>query len=220
MGNKINDFIKHIVKLMIYRNRASSNTYAKYLMKKGCKIGENVLFHVPESTVIDITRPCLIDIGNNVDFSSGVTVLTHGYDWIVLIRKYGNAAGSAGKVHIKDNVFVGANATILKGITIGNNVIIGANSVVTHDVPDDVVVAGNPARVIMGLDAYHEKRLEAREREAKLLAIQYYERFGRTPPVSVFDEFTSIFRDNGRDIDKPKYNDFDAFLDSIDFTCN
>lgn len=52
---------------------------------------------------------------------------------------------------IGDNVNVGANVVIIGNITIGNNVIIGAGSVVVHDVPDNSVVAGNPARVIKSL---------------------------------------------------------------------
>ena len=51
-------------------------------------------------------------------------------------------------VKIGDNVWIGGNVTILPGVTIGNNVTIGAGSVVTRDVPDNVVAAGNPCRVI------------------------------------------------------------------------
>lgn len=54
-------------------------------------------------------------------------------------------------VTIGDNVWIGGNVTIVPGVTIGNNVVIGAGSTVTRDVPDNVVVAGNPARVIKQL---------------------------------------------------------------------
>lgn len=56
-------------------------------------------------------------------------------------------------VHIKKNVWIGVNVTILPGITVGENAVIGAGAVVTHDVPDNAVVVGNPARVIKYLDA-------------------------------------------------------------------
>lgn len=56
--------------------------------------------------------------------------------------------GMASPVHIGDNVWIGAKALILPGVSVGNNVVIGAGSVVTKDVPDDVVVAGNPAVII------------------------------------------------------------------------
>ena len=51
-----------------------------------------------------------------------------------------------GDITIGDNVFIGFNATILKGVTAGKNIVIGANSLVNEDVPDNVVVAGNPAK--------------------------------------------------------------------------
>ncbi len=54
-------------------------------------------------------------------------------------------------VTIGDNVWIGGNATILPGVTIGDNVVIGAGSVVTKDVPSNVAVAGNPARIIKRL---------------------------------------------------------------------
>lgn len=55
-------------------------------------------------------------------------------------------------VHIKRNVWIGVNVTILPGVTIGENAIIGACAVVTKDVPDNAVAVGNPARVIKYLD--------------------------------------------------------------------
>ena len=51
-------------------------------------------------------------------------------------------------VSIGDNVWVGANVVINPGVHIGNNVVIGSGAVVTRDIPDDVVAAGNPCRVI------------------------------------------------------------------------
>jgi len=52
------------------------------------------------------------------------------------------------EVILEDNVWVGANAIILKGVRIGKNSVIGAGSVVTKDVPSNVVVAGNPAKIV------------------------------------------------------------------------
>ena len=55
-------------------------------------------------------------------------------------------------IHIKKNCWIGAGATILRGITIGENSVVGAGSIVTKDVPDNVIVAGNPARVIKRIE--------------------------------------------------------------------
>ncbi len=51
-------------------------------------------------------------------------------------------------IHIKKNCWIGAGATILRGITIGENSVVGAGAVVTKDVPQNVIVAGNPAKII------------------------------------------------------------------------
>jgi maltose O-acetyltransferase len=60
-------------------------------------------------------------------------------------------------VNIGDNVFIGAESVVLPGVTIGNNVIVGANSTVTHDIPDNSVVVGSPARVICSTEDYITK---------------------------------------------------------------
>ena len=52
------------------------------------------------------------------------------------------------RVAIGDGVFIGVNSVILPGVTIGRNSVIGAGSVVTEDVPESVIVAGNPAKII------------------------------------------------------------------------
>ena len=96
------------------------------------RIGEGTkLFSKPSGVLIDLTRPWLIDIGKNVQITIGVKILTHGYDWSVIKGKYGEVLGSAGKVTIGDNCFIGMNTVILKDTNIGANSIIGAGSLVT-----------------------------------------------------------------------------------------
>ena len=60
---------------------------------------------------------------------------------------------SKGEIKIGKNVWIGDKVTILGGVTIGDNVIIGANSVVTHDIPSNSIAAGNPAKVVKGLQS-------------------------------------------------------------------
>lgn len=61
-------------------------------------------------------------------------------------------------IHVGDDVWIGGNSVILPGITIGNNSVVGAGSVVTKDVPEDVVVAGNPAKVIKNITEQEKEK--------------------------------------------------------------
>ncbi len=109
----------------------NADSYVSYLRSRGMRIGKGTkIFASPRNVLIDSTRPWLIEIGNDVQITRGVIILTHGYDWSVIKGKYGEVLGSAGKVRIGNNCFIGMNSVILKGATIGDNVIIGAGSIV------------------------------------------------------------------------------------------
>lgn len=89
-------WLKNIVKRIIYKERSSSEAYISYMRNKGARIGDRVIIFSPRTTDIDMTRPWLIDIGNDVQITAGVTMLTHGYDWAVLKGVYGEILGSGG----------------------------------------------------------------------------------------------------------------------------
>ncbi len=93
-------FLKKVIKKVInrlkYGVRATSKSYISYLKNKGVLIGNGTILFDPKSTIIDITRPWMLKIGNNVQITAGVTILTHGYDWSVLKGYYGEILGSAG----------------------------------------------------------------------------------------------------------------------------
>ena len=149
--------IRKIIKSVIYKEKANSDSFVDYLKKIGIRVGDRTVIYAPTKTCIDTTRPWLIEIGDDVKITEGVTILTHGYDWSVLQNVYGEILGSAGKVKIGNNVFVGMKSTILKGVEIGDNVIIGANSLVNKDIPSNVVVAGNPASIVAQLSRQKSK---------------------------------------------------------------
>lgn len=88
--------IRKLIRKCVYGVKADSKTYIDYLKGVGAKIGENTTIYVPTKTLIDLTRPWLIDIGDNVQITEGVTILTHGYDWSVLKGVYGEVLGSSG----------------------------------------------------------------------------------------------------------------------------
>lgn len=160
-------WLKTVFRKLKYGVRYNSDSYIKYLKNIGVEIGDRTSIFDPRSTIIDETRPWMIKIGNDVQITAGVTILSHGFDWAVLKGVYGEVLGSAGRVEIGNNVFLGMHSTILKGVHIGNNVIIGANSLVNKDIPDNCVAAGNPCKVVMSLQEYYQKRKAAQVEEAK-----------------------------------------------------
>ncbi|MBE6583905.1 MAG: acyltransferase [Ruminococcaceae bacterium] len=186
--------IKRFIKKLFYAHRCDQETYIEYLRRGGAEIGERVRIFDPQSTVIDATRPFMLKIGNDVQITSGVTILTHGYDWSVIKGAYGEVLGSAGEVVIGNNCFIGMHTTILKGVHIGDNCIIGANSLVNKDIPNGYVAAGNPAKPIMTVEEYRKKRIDAQLKEAEELYRCYVKRMGKEPPIEAFDEFFWLFQ--------------------------
>lgn len=90
-----------------------------------------------------------ITLGDNVTLSAKCMLMDTGLDTKnYLAGKISDKEHIKSFIRIEDNVWVGAGAIILPGVTIHKNSIVGAGSVVTKDVPKNVVVAGNPARVI------------------------------------------------------------------------
>ena len=89
-----------------------------------------------------------IEIGDNVLIGHGVIIATLNHD--VAPKK--RVSMIAQKVKIGSDVWIGSGSIILPGVTIGRGSIIGAGSVVTKDVPDNVIVAGNPAKVIKAVE--------------------------------------------------------------------
>lgn len=185
--------IQAFLRKILLKHKATSESYISYLRKKGMRIGERTTIYSPNHCIIDETRPWMIEIGNDVQITHGCIILTHGYDWAVLKGVYGNVMGSCGKVHIGNNVFIGMNSVILKGVTVGNNVIIGAGSVINSDIPNNCVVAGNPAKVIMSLEDYYTKRLNAQEHEAMELVKEHRAVYGRNPSAYAMSEFFWLY---------------------------
>lgn len=202
--------IRQLAKKIVDGPKASPAAYVAHLRSLGMRIGDNTVIYSPKHCVIDETRPWMIEMGNNVSITQGVTILTHGYDWSVLKGKYGDVLGSAGRVKIGDNVFVGMNTTILKGVAIGSNVIIGANSLINKDVPDNCVVVGNPQRVVCDIDSYLEKRRAAQVAEAADLYDCWRRnspegKAGGVPPKKIFHEFFWLFESRNSALSDPSF---------------
>jgi acetyltransferase-like isoleucine patch superfamily enzyme len=143
-------------------------------------VGDNCTFlSSPNANLIGVNRPCLVStmaaeaevrIGNDCGFSGtviaafkqivlgdnvicGANTLITDSDW----HPEDPRSGVPAPVVIGNNVWLGVNAIVLKGVRIGENSVIGAASVVTRDIPADVVAAGNPCEVIrpLSIQAHH-----------------------------------------------------------------
>lgn len=118
-------------------------------------MGDNCFY---QSTVLP-AEPFLVSMHNNVAVSAGVRLVTHSATHAVFNNEENTNEYICrhGKVEIHDNVYIGADAIINMGVTIGSNVIIAAGAIVTHDIPDNSVVAGVPAKVIGTYDDAKKK---------------------------------------------------------------
>ncbi|UCG03434.1 MAG: acyltransferase [Candidatus Heimdallarchaeota archaeon] len=109
---------------------------------RGAKIGYNV--YISRGACIDHSAPQFIEIGNHVTIAYGAVILAHNRE-----GRWG--LSNVSKTKIGNNVFIGANAVILPGTTIGDGAIVGACSLVNKSVKPYTIVGGVPAKVIRGV---------------------------------------------------------------------
>lgn len=143
--------IKKIIKKILFLiglRKEKKISFVEQCRNRGVRIGDNVDLVNAE---IDYCFGHLISIGNNVTITNSV-VLAHDAS-----TKKELGYSKVGCVSIGDNVFVGYGCVILPNVKIGNNVVIGAGTIVSKDIPNNVVVVGNPYRIICSYDEYMKK---------------------------------------------------------------
>lgn len=113
-----------------------------------CDYGRNI--HIGDNffanTNFTVLDGASVEIGRNVFIAPNVGLYTAGHPLDPVQRAEG--IEYARPIRIGDDVWIGAGVSVLPGVTIGSRTVIGAGSVVTHDIPSDVVAAGNPCKVI------------------------------------------------------------------------
>lgn len=162
-------FLKKIVRILVICLRYSSFSYAltlrKYLyrilfLKSGknfnildgviiqlpdrVKLGNNVSIH--QFTLIDAQSE--IEIGDHVSIGSHVSIISSSHIYSDPIKLIKDQGIESEKIKIGNNVWIGTQSTILKGVQIGDNSIIGANTLVNRDVPPNSIVSGSPFKVL------------------------------------------------------------------------
>lgn len=142
------------IRIIFNRLRGVDIINLKALKKMGLTIGSGC--SIMGGVKIDYGHCKHIIIGNNVTLAPNVYILAHDASTYKLI-----GYTRIGKVIIEDNVFIGANTTVLPNVKIGRNSIIGAGSVVSKNIPANSVAIGSPAKVIKKLEDYkHNIQLE------------------------------------------------------------
>lgn len=130
-----------------WRLFASPLKYARHI---GVNIGENNLIGKKHWS----SEPYLITVGSHCQLTD-CKIFTHGGGNAV--RRFHPDFDCFGKVKIGDFVYIGTNALIMPGVTIGDNTLIAAGSIVTKSIPAGVVAAGNPAKILCTVEEYYER---------------------------------------------------------------
>jgi acetyltransferase-like isoleucine patch superfamily enzyme len=107
---------------------------------KHTKIGKNVFINF-DCTFLDLGG---ITVEDGVLIAPKVSLLSEGHPLVPEERH----SLTVGHIHIRKNAWIGANATILQGVTVGENAVVAAGAVVSKDVPDNTIVGGIPAKII------------------------------------------------------------------------
>ena len=122
------------------------------------EVGDN-LFVNYGLTILDVGK---VSIGDNVLIAPNVSIYTAGHPIHPESRNSGYEYGIP--IKIGNNVWIGGSTVILPGVVIGDNVVVGAGSVVTKNIPDNVIAAGNPCKIIREITEddrkYYFKNLE------------------------------------------------------------
>jgi len=124
------------------------------VIEKNCKFAHPYNIEIGDNVYINFglkilnTKEAGIKIGNNVIIGPNAIFLFNKIDYSDLSRLIKDCKVEYESIVVKDDVWIGANAMVLPGVTIGKRSIIGAGSVVTKDIPDYSVAVGVPAKII------------------------------------------------------------------------
>lgn len=149
------DFVRKFKKLFTapYMWVLDCCSHEKFAQHIGVNFGSDCHFYGKISWG---TEPWIITLGSHIHIAAECRFVTHD-GATLLFRDREPTLELTHPIVIGNNVYIGTRSILMGGITIGNNVIIGAGSVVTHDIPDNSVAVGVPARVIKTAEEYFEK---------------------------------------------------------------
>lgn len=141
-----------IVKMLYFLSGRKMSVLLSYFRNRGVYIGD--LCHIYSD--ISTSESYLIHIGNNVTISNDVQFITHDNSISKVLPDFTDVFG---EITIGNNVFIGARSVLLPGVKIGDNTIIAAGGIVTKSFGENLIIGGNPARVISDISTYKLKML-------------------------------------------------------------
>lgn len=146
--------VKYQMYLLAAKLFRKGNDYIVEKMKKeGIAIGKNT--HIFSN--IALSEPYLVSIGDNCTISTNVSFITHDASVGVYLGRE-TCSDLCGKITIGDNCFIGANSTLMYGVSIANNTIIAAGSVVVKSIKEEgYIYGGNPAKEIGKIESFIKK---------------------------------------------------------------
>lgn len=135
---------KKLIREIFYKTGSGVNIEAPFHCDygKNIEVGDN-FFANYNCTILDVGK---VVIGDNVQFAPNVSLYTAGHPIHPDSRNSGYEYGIG--IAIGNNVWLGGNVVVNPGVHIGNNVVIGSGSVVTKDIPDNMIAVGNPCKII------------------------------------------------------------------------
>ncbi len=175
MFNRRNEFLDKFNSTSYADFKTREELCKKYFGSTGDSVCINKPFHCDYGANIHIGErfyanfDCImldvahITIGNDVFFGPRVCVYTAGHPIDANIRNTGLEYGK--EVKIGNSVWIGGNCVICPGVKVGDNAVIGANSVVTKDIPSNVIACGNPCHVIRQIDECDKEKWEKEAEE-------------------------------------------------------
>lgn len=178
--NKSGQFFFRKIYRKLYKFIVESISPITYAKKIGVNIKDGSCIY---GKINYSTEPWLITIGRNSHITNGVTFETHD-GGTLLFRNIIPDLEITKPIRIGDECYIGNNVILLPGVTIGNRCIIGAGAIVTHNIPDNSVAVGVPAKVIKTTDEYFAKikkesihlgHLKGKEKDIALMKYYNYQ---------------------------------------------
>ncbi len=170
----MNIYIRAVLKryyklLYIFNSEKYKEKYPKFLKKIGIDISDTYYSSkhgfISPSVVFDANDYSLITIGDATTISVDVMFLTHDYSISKGLKMIDPKLNGRflKPIRVGKNCFIGMRTILLPGTTLGDNVIVGAGAVVKGTFPDNVVIGGNPARIICKTDEWAMRHYEAKD---------------------------------------------------------